>query len=55
MKRLMKSKEGIEIEVLVWWIVAAVILIVMVVAFIILKNKEISMIELIKNLFRFKQ
>ena len=50
----MKGKRGLEIEALVWIIVAVVILIVMVAAFIILRQKDVSMLEFIKNLFRFR-
>ncbi len=48
------NKKAIEMEVLVWWIVAAVILIVVVGGLIILRAKNISLLELIKNLFRFR-
>ena len=51
----MKNKKGMEIETLVWIIIAVVILVVMVTAFIILRGKDVGMIEYIKNLFRFRR
>ena len=51
----LKNKKGLEIEMLVWIIVAVVILVVMVVAFIILRGKDVGFIEFIKNLFRFRR
>ncbi len=52
---LMKNKKGMEIEILVWIIIAVVILVVMVAAFMILKNKDAGFVEFIKNLFRFRR
>lgn len=49
----MKNKKGMEIEALAWWIIAVIILIVLIVGFIILRQKDVSAIEFIKNLFRF--
>jgi hypothetical protein len=50
---IMKDKKGIEIETLVWIIVAVIILAVMVISFIVMKNKDMGVVEFIKNLFRF--
>ena len=54
LKKWMKEKKAIEIEVLTWWIIAIAILVLLAVGFIILRKKDISAIEFIKNLFRFK-
>ncbi|MFH1710880.1 MAG: hypothetical protein ABH840_01050 [Nanoarchaeota archaeon] len=48
------NKKGIEIEMLVWWIIAFVILVVAVVGIIILRGKGTGALDFIKNLFRFK-
>ena len=48
------KKKGLEARTLVLWIVAIVILIVFIAGFIILRQKDISMMEFIKNLFRFR-
>lgn len=48
-----KGKKGMEIETLGWWIIAVIILIVLVVGYVILRQKDVSAIEFIKNLFRF--
>ncbi len=50
----MKNKKGIELEILAWWIIAVVVLVIIVVALIILNTKGISLIDFIKDLFRFK-
>lgn len=47
------NKRGIEIEMLVWWLIAMVVLVIGIVAFVILKDKGVGGIEYIKNLFRF--
>jgi len=48
------NKKGIVESALVWWIIAIVIFIIMVVAFIFLRNTDLSIIESFKNLFRFR-
>ncbi|HUS50682.1 MAG TPA: hypothetical protein VMZ91_10985 [Candidatus Paceibacterota bacterium] len=53
LRRWLKEKKAVEIDVLTWWFIAIAICIVMVVAFIILRKKDISAIEFIKNLLRF--
>ncbi len=52
-KSRMKNKKAIEVEMLAWWIIALVILVVLIVGFIVLKQKDVSALEFIKNLFRF--
>jgi hypothetical protein len=48
-----KDKKGIEIEVLVWWLIAFAVFVLVVAAYIILRAKGISIGEFVKNLFRF--
>lgn len=48
----MKGKRGFEIEALGWWILAIAILIIFIIGWIILKDKNLGMIEYLKNLFR---
>lgn len=48
-----KGKKAIETEVLVWTIVGIIILILSIVGYIILTKKDLSLLEFIKNLFRF--
>ena len=43
-----------ELEMLVWWVIAFFILVVAVVGIIILRGKGFSALDFIKNLFRFK-
>jgi hypothetical protein len=50
----MKSKRAMEIEVLVWWIIAIVVLAIIVAASIILKNKGFNALDYIGNLLRFR-
>lgn len=48
------NKKGLEIEMLVWWIIAFVIAVIAIAGIIILKGKGTSALDFIKNLFRFK-
>ena len=55
-KNKLKKKKGFVMSSnLVYWIVAAVILIVVVVLFIFLRQKNVSALEFIKNLFKFRR
>ena len=49
----MKNKKGIEMEMLAYWIIAIAVLALIVVGYLILKTKNISALDYIKNLFRF--
>jgi len=42
-------------EMLAWWLIAIIIFVLMVAGYIILKNKDISILEYIKNLFIFRK
>ena len=48
-----KNKKGIAMSALAWWIIAVVLLLVVIAGYIILRQKNISALEFIKNLFRF--
>ena len=48
-----KRIKGMETEMLGWWIIAIAVLVVMVIGYFILKDKGISAIDYIQNLFRF--
>ena len=48
-----KSKKGMELETLGYWIIALVILVIVILGIIILKGKGISAIDYIKQIFRF--
>jgi hypothetical protein len=52
-KKWVRDKKGIEMETLVWIIVAVVILAVMIIGFIIMRDKDMGIVEFIKNMFRF--
>ena len=54
-KMKLKNKKALEIEILVYIIVAVVILIVVIVGYILVTKKNISALEFIKNLFRFRR
>lgn len=48
------NKEGdIEIETLIWWIVALVVLVVVILGFFVLQGKGTGALEYLKNLLRF--
>lgn len=49
-----KNKKAIEIEMLVYWLIAVAILVLIIVVYLILKGKGTSALEFIKSLFRFK-
>ena len=49
----MKNKKGLEMEVLIWWIIALVVLAVIVFASLVLRDKGVGAMDYIKNLFRF--
>ena len=49
-----KNKKGIEMEMMVWMLIAIAILVIMVAAYIILRGKGINALDYIKNLFRFR-
>ena len=48
-----KGKRGFEIEVMGWWIIGITILVITFVGYMILKEKNISALDFIKNIFRF--
>ena len=48
-----KSKKGVAIETLIFWIIAIAVLVFMVIVFVYLKGKGYSAIGFIKDLFRF--
>lgn len=54
-RKLIKEKKALEFETLVLIIVAVVILIVLIGGYVILRQKDISALEFIKNLFRFRR
>jgi len=49
----MRSKKGVALESLVWWIIAIAVLVVMIILAVVLKDKLMSLGGYIKNLFRF--
>jgi len=51
MKRI--NKKGMELEMLVWMIIAAVILVIGFVGYLVLRGKGIGAIEFVKSIFRF--
>ena len=53
MKKRFFGKQGIETEMLGWWIIAIVAMIIFIGGLIILKSKGINAIDYIKNLFIF--
>ncbi|MFA5173954.1 MAG: hypothetical protein WC438_02110 [Candidatus Pacearchaeota archaeon] len=52
MKIFKKSKKGMEMEVLAWWILGLIVFVVIVFGYIILSGKGGGMISYLKNLFR---
>jgi len=50
----MKSKRGMELEMLGWWIIGLAVLVLVIIGIIILRGKGSSAIDYIKSLFRFK-
>lgn len=53
-EKMRLNKKAIAVESLVWIIVAVVILVVIIAGYVIITKKDISLIEFIKNLFRFR-
>ncbi|MEI6731170.1 MAG: hypothetical protein WCK90_00665 [archaeon] len=51
----MNKKGDIELETLVWWIIAVVVLAVVVIGFIVLKGNGDGAIQFLKNFVRFGQ
>jgi len=49
-----EGKKGFEIEVLGWWIIALLVLVLLIVGVIIFKEKLVSAVNYIKDLFRFR-
>ena len=49
-----KTKRGMALEVLGWWLIGLAVLVIAVVAIVIMKGKGSSAIDYIKNLFRFR-
>ena len=54
LSRKTKSKKGIELDMLGWWVIAIVILVILVLAMLMLKGKGSGALEYIKDLFKFK-
>ena len=51
----MKKRRGFIIgDTLAWWIIGIFVLVVMLIFFFILKNEGTSLIEVLKNLVRFR-
>jgi len=50
---LARSKKGVAIEGLVWWLIGVAVLVIMVILAIVLKDKLGDIGGYIKNLFRF--
>ena len=50
----MKFKRGIVSEYLPWLLIAIAVIAIIVIAIMIMKDKGISLIDQIKNLFRYK-
>ena len=53
-RKLLKYKKAMEIEMLGWWLIGLGVLVVVMIGIFILKGKGDSAIEFIKNIFRFK-
>lgn len=51
----MRGKRGIEAEMIGWIIIGVAVLAVVLIGYFILKNKGISAIDYIKNLFRLRR
>ncbi len=47
-----KNRKGMELEMLGWIIIGVVVLVIVIMGIIVLKDKGISAIDYIKNLFR---
>jgi len=54
LKRWLKDKKAIEIEMLGWWLIGLGVLVVLMIGIFVLKGKGEGAIEFIKNIFRFK-
>jgi len=52
-RKIKKNKRGMGMPALAWWLIAVVILIVVVAGYIILRQKNVSALGFVKNLFRF--
>jgi len=50
---LAKSKKGVAIEGLVWWLIGVAVLAIMIILAIVLKDKLWGIGSYLKNLFRF--
>lgn len=50
----MKKKGDVEFDELIPWLIGLVLFALMVIGYFYLKNKDINLIEYIKNLFRFR-
>ena len=51
-----KRKVGaIELDMLGWWILAVIVLVIVIVVLISLKDKGAGLLELLKDIFRFKK
>ena len=49
-----KEKKGqIEIDEIIWWIIAIIVLVLVVILYFTLKSKGINIIDYIKNLVKF--
>ena len=55
LKKWLKSKKAMELEMLGWWLLGLAVLVIIVIAIIIMKGKGDSALDFIKNLFRFKK
>lgn len=53
--RSKKKKGAIELDILGWWILGIVVLVIVVIVIITLKGKATGLLELIKDIFRFKK
>jgi hypothetical protein len=50
----MKNKRGIASEYLPWILIAVAVLVILMISIFLLKDKGLSAIETVKNLFKFR-
>ncbi len=50
----MKGKRGVEVQILIFWLIAIATAVVVAVMYFVLKGKGVNLIEQIKNIFRFR-
>jgi len=52
-RKWLKNKKAIELEMLGWWLLGLAVLVVVIIAIMIMRGKGQNALDFIKNLFRF--